>query len=441
MFSTIEKCIVCNNTVEEVVSLGEQYVVDFPKERDDSLLKAPLTLMRCTKCSMIQLKHRVHPDRLYKKMWYRSGINQMMKDELLKIVERASSTVELKDDDKVLDIGCNDGTLLGWYPKGVMTFGIDPCKELVEEGIKTTKIDIGIPDYFSEAAINSLTRGLGVKPPKFKIITAISCFYDVLDPVRFLKDCKALLDNEGVLVIQMNYLLKMLDDTAFDNVSHEHLGYYSVMALKEAVTLAGLELQGVEESSCNGGSIRVYITKKEFTSWGVKDTANKLWLITKLDRMLLEEMRAGLDTNIPYTKFIHNMRIKISSIKNLIGNLDRKEKIYVYGASTRGTVLMQILCREGGADNFIAVAERDKNKFGLHMVGTWLPIVPEESFRKNATYALILPWHFKDGIIKREEEWIKKGGKFIMPLPKPELIHQDENVMFQVTGKLLCEQI
>lgn len=437
MITEIQSCIICGNAIEEVFSLGIQFTVDFVKEKDESLLKAPLTLMRCIKCSMIQLKHRVSPDRLYKKMWYRSGVNQMMKDELLQIVKRASGTIDLQNGDKVLDIGCNDGTLLGWYPKGVVTFGIDPCVDRINEGLRDGNIDIGIPDYFSEAAINYLTKSVGIQSPKFKIITAISCFYDVVNPVKFLEDCKALLHTEGVLIIQMNYLVKMLEDTAFDNISHEHLGYYSVMSLKEAVDLAGLELQGVEESPCNGGSIRAYITRKDFNSWSVRDTSNKLWLVTKLDRMLLDEMRAGLDTQIPYTKFSNNIRTKILSVKNLIGNLDRGERVYVYGASTRGTVLMQVLCREGGVDNFIAAAERDEHKYGLHMVGTWLPVIPEEEFRRKATYALILPWHFELGIIKREEEWLKNGGKFIVPLPVPKLVLKNEEAMFQVAGKIL----
>src|ERR1700690_3466131 len=121
MFKELKACVICGSEVKEVLSLGEQYVVDFVKEKDEKLLKAPLTLMRCIKCSLIQLKHRVNPDRLYKKFWYRSGINEQMKDELLLIVQKAQRVVELVEGDKVLDIGCNDGTLLGWYPKGITT--------------------------------------------------------------------------------------------------------------------------------------------------------------------------------------------------------------------------------------------------------------------------------------------------------------------------------
>ena len=130
MYKELKECILCGSKdLSVTIDLGEQFVVDFVKEKDESLLKAPLTLMRCMECSLLQLKHRVNPDRLYRKFWYRSGINEQMRDELLAIVKKASATIELKDGDKVLDIGANDGTLLGWYPKGVTTFGVDPCKE------------------------------------------------------------------------------------------------------------------------------------------------------------------------------------------------------------------------------------------------------------------------------------------------------------------------
>src|SRR5258708_7911427 len=197
------------------------------------------------------------------------------------------------------------------------------------------KIDIGIPDYFSESALLSVGKAVGVKLDKFKIITAISCFYDVENPVEFLNDCKAVLHDEGVLIIQMNYVMKMLKDTAFDNISHEHLGYYSVSTLDEAVKRSGLELQGVEESSCNGGSLRAYITHKGFDKFSVRHSQNKLWLYTKMCKMVIEENRSH---NL-IRDFEVAIKHKLDKIKDLLNRTDHIT--YVYGASTRGTVLMQ----------------------------------------------------------------------------------------------------
>lgn len=437
MYKEITKCIICSNELTEVVNLGIQFVVDFVKEKDEKLLKAPLVLMKCNKCSFIQLKHRVSPDRLYKKFWYRSGINEQMKDELCLIVQKAQEVVSLKDGDKVLDIGCNDGTLLGWYPQTVVTVGVDPCEELVVEGVKAKRIDMGVFDYFSLDTISKLSAKLGTSVFNFKIITAVAMFYDVETPVQFLKDCKVLLNKEGVLIIQMNYLVSMLSDTAFDNVSHEHLGYYSVLTLNAVVEKAGLDLQGIEISPCNGGSIRAYITHKGFDNFCKKDHEQKLWLNQSVQYRQITEMRQGLDKDILYKSFTRDIEMKVEKIRTALAGVKDK-KVYLYGASTRGTVLTQKLFQNGDASQILGVAERDEHKFGLKMVGTWLPIVPEEEFRKNADYALILPWHFKDSIIKREKDWLLKGGKFLIPLPKPMLVQaKDPEQMFAEVGTTL----
>jgi NDP-4-keto-2,6-dideoxyhexose 3-C-methyltransferase len=437
MYKELQACIICNSDLTEVVNLGQQYVVDFVKAKDEKLLKAPLVLMKCNKCSFIQLKHRVSPDRLYKKFWYRSGINEQMRDELCTIVQKAQKVVELKDGDKVLDIGANDGTLLGWYPQTIITVGVDPCEELVVQGVKEKRIDLAVFDYFSFEAIQKLAISFGTPEFKFKIITAIAVFYDTDNPVQFLKDCKALLQEDGVIVIQMNYLVSMLNDTAFDNVSHEHLGYYSVTTLNEAIEKAGLDLQGIEISRSNGGSIRAYITHKNFDNFCINDHEEKLWLNNSVSYHQVQEMRLGLETDIPYKTFSANIETKLNKIRKTLEGLKDK-KVYLYGASTRGTVLTQVLFNNGDASQILGVAERDEHKYGLKMVGTWIDILPEEEFRKNADYALLLPWHFKDSIIKREAEWINKGGKFIVPLPKPMLVSaKDPEAMFATTGTTL----
>src|ERR1035438_9200137 len=163
MYSENKQCILCQGKeLTDVLDLGSQYVVDFVKEKNEKLLKAPLVLVKCNACNLIQLKHRVSQDRLYRKFWYRSGINEQMKDELLAVVQHAERVVELNAGDKVLDIGCNDGTLLGCYNKHVVTFGIDPCAELVAEGMKEHKIDIGVTDYFSASSFNAMKSALGI---------------------------------------------------------------------------------------------------------------------------------------------------------------------------------------------------------------------------------------------------------------------------------------
>jgi NDP-4-keto-2,6-dideoxyhexose 3-C-methyltransferase len=435
MYSEIKECILCKGTeLISVLDLGKQYVVDFVKEETPNALQAPLELVICKGCSLIQLKHRVSQDRLYKKFWYRSGINEQMKDELLAIVQRAQRVVEINKGDRVLDIGCNDGTLLGCYDSGVVTVGIDPCNELVMEGMqgKKKKIDIGISDYFSEAAINNISRVLGMSSPmKFKVITSVAMFYDVPTPVQFLKDCKTLLDKEGVLIIQMNYLVNMLKDNAFDFICHEHAALYSVHTLQKAIEEAGLEFAGLELSKSNGGSIRAFITHKGFDRFGINEHEYKLWLSTNLSMKLMDEMKMELDTLKPYVVFKNNISHVMFRLKNYINQLAiNGSKVYVCGASTRGTVLLQYLYllagwgQENCPSPLWGVADRDEHKHGLKMMGSWLDIMPEDLVRSKATHMLVLPWHFKESITKREQEWIAGGGELIFPLPEVSVAHK-----------------
>jgi len=426
MYKELTNCLICGTeTLSQVLDMGTQYVVDFVKEKDEDLLKAPLVLMRCSECSLVQLKHRVSPDRLYKKFWYRSSINEQMRDELLRIVQRVEGCVDLQDGDKVLDIGSNDGTLLGWYTKGKLTVGIDPATDLVKESMQNQKVDIGIDDYFSEETILRTFKLLGIgagTPPKFKVITAIAMFYDVENPVGFLKDCKKLLHDQGVLVIQMNYLHSMLMDTAFDNICHEHLTYFSLYTLKKAIEMAGLDLQGVELSKCNGGSIRAYITHTKFDSFSQQSHEQKVWMYTNSQMRLMEEIKFGLHTDAPFSAFRASVEIKMSKLREYLSEeIAKGGVLYGYGASTRGTVLLQYLYKDGECP-LVAMAERDRNKFGLKMVGTWTPIIPEIEAREKATHMLVLPWHFKESIVNREKNWInQKKGTLIFPLPIPTL--------------------
>lgn len=436
MYSELKKCIICGSDLLQILDLGNQYVVDFVPDKNEKLLKAPLILNCCNNCSFVQLKHRVSPDRLYRKFWYRSGINEQMKSELLAIVQHTQDVVELKQGDKVLDIGCNDGTMLGCYFKGIQTWGVDPCGDLVKEGIQSGNIDIGITDYFNEEALYRVNKALSVSPPKFKIITAIAMFYDVEDPVQFLKDCKTFLHEDGVIVIQMNYLVSMLEMVAFDNICHEHLGYYSLMSLNRAVDKAGLELQGIELSKSNGGSIRAYITYRNPMSFCAKNAQHRLWLHTNAELKLLKEMRMQLNTDVPFNTFRESVERRKKSVLDYLMTIKDK-KVYAYGASTRGTVTSQYIFENGAGDQILGVAERDTHKYGLRMVGTWWPIVAEDEARKQADYFIVLPWHFKDSIIKREEEWLKNGGKMIFPLPDPMAVERDTDAIFATTGKLI----
>jgi NDP-4-keto-2,6-dideoxyhexose 3-C-methyltransferase len=421
-------CRLCGyGALETVLSLGNQYVVDFVKQPNTTTRgQAPLELVRCEKCNLVQLKHTVNQDALFRKMWYRSDINEAMIQHLKELAETAAEVADLKIGDRVLDIGTNTGVLLGWYPGMIITVGVDPCKELIDEGLAKKRMNVGLPDFFSE----DLVKEYG----PFKIITAISMFYDVSDPIEFLRQCRNVMTPDGVLIIQMNYLVEMMKNFAVDNISHEHLSYYSLMAMKEAASRAGFEIVGAELNDVNGGSIRVYLTKPNSGLSGISSQR-------QLDRFMLAmnllhiESNLGLATKLAYEQFEKGMSNRVTALRDyLIREAASGEKIYIYGASTRGTVTMQLLNLPEGVIQ--GAAERDSTKYGLYMVGgTWTKIYSEDYCRERATQFLVLPWHYGDGILDREEKFMKNGGKMIIPFPSPRIVTGNGKTEYLAIGE------
>lgn len=410
VYQTCDKCRICQSELIPVLDLGEQFIVDFVAKPEGEFPKAPLKLVRCGTCGLVQLSVSVDKDLLYKKFWYRSGINEQMRKALESVVDKTTSVAFVGAGDSVLDIGSNDGTLLGWYPGEVTTVGCDPCEDLMKEAVRQNKIDIPVNDYFSLEAVQP--HG------PYKVITAIAMFYDVDDPVKFLSDCKAVLKQDGVIVIQMNYLPAMISNCAVDNIEHEHLTYFSMHTLKTCADKAGLECVGAETNDVNGGSFRVYLTHKDSGLYGISND-QQAKLFVDMMRLMHEEQKMGLDKQNIYTEFGKAIMARCGALQSyLTKTAEAGGKIYIYGASTRGTVLMQLLNLSDGV--ILGCAERDNKKFGLHMMGgTWPKIYPEAYVREKATHMLVLPWHFLDSIWTREVTWLKNGGKMIVPLPDP----------------------
>lgn len=407
-YQTRTKCLACGNEAfSAVIDLGEQAVVDFTPEPNAPVTVAPLKLGRCVMCNTVQLMHMVAPDRLYKKFWYRSQINESMRAALKDIAVSAWNGLGVRSAEgvRVLDIGCNDGTLLGFYPDRFQTVGIDPAQELVQEASESQRLKVAICGYFNKRAVEQFGP--------YQIITAIAMFYDLEEPLKFLVDCRDVLDERGVLVIQQNYLGTMLEDTAFDNICHEHLAYYSVTTFTQLVHRAGLEIQGVELNALNGGSFRAYITHpgRQLQGFSMEKQvgiyANHLQLQSK-------EQTDGLHTDVPYERFCSRVKTYCAALAECVTG---RGDVMAYGASTRGSTLMQSLGLSSGAIRY--AAERDEKKIGLYTAGTNMKIVNEHWARENTRNFFVLPWHFMDAIRRREDTWLAQGGSFIIPLPVP----------------------
>lgn len=406
-------------------SLGNQYVVDFPEAgKPYDGLRAPLDVVQCSACGLIQLYHTVDPDRLFKQFWYRSGINPQMVAALGDVVKKSTAMVDgLQAEDCVADIGSNDGTLLKMYPRTVHTVGFEPCEDLVRRAEEERAAEVLFATYFR---YGSRVRDLfmGWQQPGFKIITALAMFYDVDNPKSFLFDILQTLHSDGVFVIQMNHWLGMLKYGAFDNISHEHLCYYSLGALTRMLKLCGLGVLDVEENDVNGGSIRVYIglasAGPKSMRVGDKATAAVGRVIDILQRENAPE------TLIQWKHFFETQKHVSALLSDFISEVANRDgdAVYVYGASTRGTTLLQTLDKDV-ACYLRGAAERDDRKYGKMMVGTWTPIIPEAEAREKADYFLVLPYHFLPSILEREKDWLAKGGKLIVPLPEPRVIDKD----------------
>ncbi|MBN2126847.1 MAG: class I SAM-dependent methyltransferase [Candidatus Diapherotrites archaeon] len=410
----IKECRVCKKKeLTHILSLGNQFISDFT-ETGEGKTKIPLDLVLCNAeengCGLLQLKHNIPGELMYKEYWYQSGINQTMKTALADITEKAEKIIKLNENDLVLDIGCNDGTLLRSYKsKTIFLTGFEPSNifKYAKEG--NAKI---INDYFNFEAYE---KEFGNK--KAKIITSIAMFYDLPDPNKFVSDIKKILDEKGLWIIQMSYLPLMIEQNAFDNICHEHLEYYSLSALEFLLHKHELEIFDAELNDVNGGSFRVYIQHKNN---GFKElTENK----GNLEKLRGKEKEMNLNSKKTYEEFAERVELLKQKLIEFIKKEKQKgKKIYAYGASTKGNVLLQYY----GLDyNLIdGAAERNPIKYGKKTIGTKIPIISEEEARKKADYFLVLPWHFIKEFIERENEFLEKGGKFILPLPEFKIIEK-----------------
>ncbi len=400
-------CLSCGKKLFiNVLSLGNTYLSDFvDKDHIFKIPSYPLSLILCKNCYLLQLKEKTPLSKLYTNSYgYISGINQTMRKELAEIVKQASKIVHLKKNDIVLDIGCNDGTLLNNYSESVIRIGFDPVEKFSE--YFKNKNEIFINNYFNSKKFANKFPG-----KKARIITAISMFYDLNDPNHFLEDIKSCLSEDGIFIIQQNYLAQMLSQNAFDNIVHEHIEYYSLLSLSSLLNRHGLEVIDVSVNNTNGGSFRTIISRKRVRK-----------ISPNVKKLTNEESKLKLNTKIPYVAFANRIKLNAKKLRDFINQEVKKgKKVYVYGASTRGNTLLQYAKLNNKL--ITKAVERNPEKWGKFIASCGIPIISEAEARKEQPdYMLVLPWFFKDEFIKREGEYLKKGGKFIFPLPKMEIV-------------------
>ena len=409
-------CRICGSSaLTKVIDLGEQYLQgSFIKSGKETppLRRIPTELLRCDPtideeaCGLLQTETSVPPAILYSAYWYRSGTNQTMRDHLKGIADVASDFVG-NANARVLDIGCNDGTLLFSYPDSFVKFGVDPSDIAREIPGEITVVQ----DTFPSHELNGL-----IADRRFDIVTSIAMFYDLENPVDFVEQVKAILSEDGIWIFEVSYMPAMLAMNSYDTICHEHLEYYSFSVIENLMQRCGMRVVKVEFNNINGGSIRCYVT--HVSNFKFKSRENQ----QTLEQVRQQEFDLELDTDKPYKNFQDRINRHKEELSGLLKGLKREgKKIHIYGASTKGNTILQ-WC---GLDNTIIdyAADRNPDKDVARTIGTDIPIVSEEKSRAmKPDYYLVLPWHFRDEFLDREKAFLNEGGGFIFPLPAIEII-------------------
>ncbi len=366
----------------------------------------PLDLYFCEDCGLVQLGYVVPPEVMFRDYPYVSGTTVTLTNHFHQLARDIVERFNLTPGSQIVDIGSNDGTFLQGFKKQRMrVLGVDPAVNIArmanEAGIET------IPDFFGRGVAEKITREWG----NADVITAAGVFYHIPDLEDVVEGVRVLLSDDGVFVVQANYLLDMLEKNSFDNIYHEHLHYYSLKPLIVLFHRFDMEVFHAERNSIHGGSIVVYVRK------GTTGTLSK-----SVDAILALEAERGVYKLDTYRRFAVQVgRIKDELLAILQDLKAKGKRMAAYGAPAKGNTMLNY-CRIG-PDLLEYAVEKNPLKAGLFTPGMHIPVISEEEAReKQPDYYLVLPWNFLDEFLAKESSFREKGGKFIVPIPEPHII-------------------
>jgi hypothetical protein len=415
IYKEITKCRICGNqNLQPIIDLGSMALTGIFPKPGELVASAPLEIVKCWDegrgncCGLVQLKHTCDLEQLYGDNYgYRSGLNSSMVEHLKGLVKEIEKRIQLTPDDLVVDIASNDGTLLSSYPSnlGLRLVGLDPVahkfKEYYPEQVQY------IPDFFSADLVK---EKIGKQA---RVITSIAMFYDLEDPVGFVQQIYDTLTEDGIWMFEQSYLPAMIKNTSYDTICHEHLEYYGLKQIKWLMDKVGFKIIDVAFNDSNGGSFCLTVAKNK-SNYSSNEALIKA--------IIQEEEDGGFNQLAVYEEFkMKVLRHKQDLLEFVAGLRKAGKKVFGYGASTKGNVILQY-CGLTAAD-IPYIAEVNENKFGRVTPGTNIPIISEKEAKAlRPHHFMVLPWHFKEHIINREAQYLSDGGNLIFPLPRLEVL-------------------
>lgn len=402
----VRECRICkSHDLFTFLSLGSMPIPNGFLEKKELKGKEPhypLGVLVCKKCWLVQLTHIVSPELMFKNYLYIPSTSSTMISHFKTMAYDIMNTYLLKTNDLVIDVGSNDGTLLGFFKEQEMkVLGIDPASNLAQlarlKGIDT------IDDFMS----SSLAQEVVKKKGKAKIITATNVVAHIHDLHDLCIAITTLLDKDGVFVGEFPYFVDLIDKNEFDTIYHEHLSYFAILPLTKLFEMHGMQIINIKKSPVHGGSVRVYVAKK-----------NSRHRPTKIVKeFILQEHLKKLNRTSMYEDFARRVKTIRRDLLDYLKRLKKQGKRIVgYGASAKGNVLLNYC----GIDTKILdyIVDSISYKQGRFTPGTHIPIYPESRLEKDMPdYALLLSWNFADEILRKQQAYRERGGQFIITIP------------------------
>lgn len=396
--------------MRKFLELGPQPLANaFPGSPDEFASEAryPLDVYFCEQCSLVQLLDVIDPEILFRDYIYVTGTSDTIAAHNVKYAQAVVDRLELGADDLVVEIASNDGSLLSCFQRhGVRTLGVEPATNIAQiargRGVET------VNRFFDRETASDVREAHGAA----MAVIGNNVFAHVDDSRGFLRGCRDLLADDGLVIIEAPYLREMIERMEYDTVYHEHLCYFSVTALRTLCESAGLSLVAVDRVPVHGGSVRMWAGRRERYP---EHSAQAL-------EMIREEEALGLTSFARFEQFAAHVEENRRQVRAMVTSLvESGKRVVGYGAPAKGNTLLNYC--EIGTDLLPYTVDKSALKVGKYTPGMHLPVLPTSTLlEQQPDYVMILAWNFADEIMRQQSQYAARGGRFIIPIPSPRIV-------------------